>query len=97
MRAYPKLIPSSSFFEKVIAALIIEVVEKARGVPRDVDLICNLEKPHLDLRRTGDLERERLLGDRDLDFSGDFDRDRDLAKMKLSKYLRSAIFRNGFP
>ena len=93
MRAYPKLIPSTSFFENVIAGLIIEVVEKARGV----DLIFNLEKPHLDLRRTGDLERERLLGDRDLDFSGDFDRDRDLAKMKLSKCLRSAIFRNGFP
>ena len=93
MRAYPKLIPSTSFFENVIAGLIIEVVEKARGVV----LICSLEKPHLDLRRTGDLERERLLGDRDLDFSGDFDRDRDLAKMKLSKYLRSAIFRNGFP
>ncbi len=41
---------------------------------------CFRCEPHLDLRRTGDLERECLLSDGDLAFLGDFDRDRDLAK-----------------
>ena len=48
-------------------------------------------KRYLDLRRTGDLERERLLGDRTFVLSGDLDRERDLTKIfeKLVNYMQA--------